>query len=100
MKKSILNKVNAINELVKTAKSLDVETPVTYDGGTWPYEIDINGVSVQNQFVYIDENKSTYGYGFEKRYNTNHDYGIGSLEELNHHLNLIKRTLTKAIKNH
>ena len=100
MKKSILNKVNAINELVKTAKSLDIETPVTYDGGTWPYEIDINGVSVKNQFVYIDENKSTYGYGFEKRYNTNHEYGIGSLEELNHHLNLIKRTLTKAIKKH
>ena len=100
MKKAILNKVNAINELIKTAKGLDIETPVTYDGGTWPYEIDINWISVKNQFVYIDENKSRYSYNFEKRYNTNTEYGFGSLEDLTHHLNLIKRTLAKAIKNH
>lgn len=99
MKKSIVNKVNLINEMLLDFKALDLETPVTYDGGTFPYYVDLNSVSIKNQFVYIDENKSQYGYGFEKRYNTNREFGIGSLEELNHHLNLIKRTLAKAIKN-
>jgi hypothetical protein len=99
MKKSLLNKVNLINDLIETAKSLDIETPVTYDGGTFPYYIDINFVSVKNQFVYINENKSEYSYNFENRYNSNKECGIGSLEELTYHLNLIKRTLAKAIKN-
>jgi|DEB0MinimDraft_10_1074344.scaffolds.fasta_scaffold114515_4 hypothetical protein len=98
MKKAIVNKVNLINEMILEFKALDLEIPVTYDGGTFPYYIDINGVSIKNQFVYIDENKSQYAYNFEKRYNTNKEWGIGSMEELNHHLNLIKRVLTKSLK--
>jgi len=98
MKKAILNRINQINDLVTEIKNMD-EVPYTYDGGTWPYYIDINGVDVKNQFVYIRENKSRHGYGFEKRYNVNKEEGFASLEELKWALSLILRTFKKQIKN-
>lgn len=102
MKKAILNRINQINALIPEIKKLD-ETPCTYDGGTWPFYIDINGIDIKNQFVYIRENKSRrliaeYGYGFEKRYNVNKEEGFGSLEELKWALSLILRTFKKEIK--
>jgi len=102
MKKAILNRINQINALIPEIKKLD-ETPCTYDGGTFPFYIDINGIDVKNQFVYIRENKSRrliaeYGYGFEKRYNVNKQEGFGSVEELKWALSLILRTFKKEIK--
>jgi hypothetical protein len=97
MKKAILNRITQINALLPEIKKLD-ETPCTYDGGTWPFYIDINGIDIKNQFVYIRENKSRNGYGFEKRYNVNKEEGFGSLEELKWALSLILKTFKKEIK--
>lgn len=99
MKKAILNRINEINSLIEEVKSLD-STPTTYDGGTFPYEIDIEGIEIKNQFVYINENKSRYSYGFEKRYNTNlQDNDLYGLPALKHHLSVILKTFKKEIKN-
>ncbi len=98
MKKALLNRINKINDMISDIKNLD-ETPSTYDGGTWPYSIDINGITIKNQFVYIDENKSRFSYNFEKRYNVNKEEGFGSQEELKWALSLILRTFKKALKN-
>jgi len=97
MKKAILNRITQINALLPEIKNLD-ETPCTYDGGTWPFYIDINGIDIKNQLVYRRENKSRNGDGFEKRYNVNKEEGFGSLEELKWALSLILRTFKKEIK--
>lgn len=74
------------------------EIPYTYDGGTWPYYIQLTGpIQVKNQFVYIQEEKGQFNYGFEKRYNTNKPEGFGSLEDLSRHLTLINRAFKKVI---
>jgi hypothetical protein len=74
------------------------EIPCTYDGGTWPYYVQLTGpIQVKNQFVYIQEEKGQFNYGFEKRYNTNKLDGIGSLEELSHHLAIILRSFKKVL---
>tara|TARA_R110002051_G_C8719697_1_gene496510 strand:+ start:304 stop:618 length:315 start_codon:yes stop_codon:yes gene_type:complete len=103
MKKSLVKKINEVNELcllIKEAYDKDlIDTPTTYDGGTWPYYVDVKGVKIKNQFVYIDEVKSRHSYNFEKRYNSNKEEGFGSLEELNWHLNLIRKTYKKELKN-
>ena len=74
------------------------EIPSTYDGGTWPYYIQLTGpIKIKNQFVYIPEEKGQFNYGFEKRYNTNKLEGFGSLEDLSRHLTLISRAFKKVI---
>lgn len=95
MKKSILNRINAINEMLPKVNQSD-EIPSTYAGGTFPYYIELNApIRVKNQFVYISEEKSQYGYGFDKRYNVNNE---GSLEQLMYDLTQIKRAFTRTIK--
>lgn len=99
MKKSVINLVNEVNELCQFIKENHMHV-VCYDGGTFPMVIDVESVEVKNQFVYIHEAKSEYGYGFEKRYNVNKtdEYDIGGLKELMYHLRLIRREYKKAYK--
>lgn len=74
------------------------EIPCTYDGGTWPYCVQLDApIRVKNQFVYIPEQKGQHAYGFEKRYNVNKPEGVGSLEELKHHLSVITRAFKKVL---
>ena len=98
MKKRIQTKIDKINDMLEAVALAD-ETPTTYDGGTFPYYVQLKApIRVKNQFVYIPEDKwSMYSYRFEKRYNVNREYGIGSLEELNHHLNVIIKSFKKVI---
>lgn len=98
MKKSLVNRIESINAMLPAVNQAD-EIPYTYDGGTWPYYIQLTGpIQVKNQFVYIQEEKGLYNYGFEKRYNTNKEEGFGSMEELKRHLTLINRAFQKVIK--
>lgn len=99
MKKSVVNLVNQVNELCEFVKDKGMHV-VCYDGGTFPLVIDVESVEIKNQFVYIKENKSTYGYGFEKRYNTNKvdEYDVGGMSELMYHLRLIRKEYKKAFK--
>jgi hypothetical protein len=93
--KAIINKVIAINEMLPSVLMAD-EIPVSYAGGTFPYYIDIRvPIVVSNQFVYIKEEKGSYSYGFEKRYNVNNEC---QLDELKYDLSIIKRAFNKVIK--
>tara|TARA_R110000796_G_C14260829_1_gene399927 strand:- start:100 stop:444 length:345 start_codon:yes stop_codon:yes gene_type:complete len=99
MKKSVVNLVKEVNELCAFVKDKGMHV-VCYDGGTYPSIIDVESVEIKNQFVYIKENESTNGYGFEKRYNTNKldEYAIGGMTELMYHLRLIRKEYKKAFK--
>lgn len=95
MKKSLINRINAINELLPKVIEAD-EIPTTYAGCTFPYYIQLTApIRIKNQFVYISEDKSQYGYNFDKRYNVNDEY---SLEQLSYDLTQIKRAFNKVLK--
>jgi len=100
MKKSVVNLVNEVNELCEFVKDKGMHIVSYGYGSTFPLVIDVESVEIKNQFVYIKENKSTYCYGFEKRYNTNKvdEYAIGGMTELMYHLRLIRREYKKAFK--
>jgi hypothetical protein len=95
--KSIMNRIVAINEMLPTVLKSD-EIPSTYAGGTWPYYVQLEApIVVQNQFVYIKENKVFgYSYGFEKRYNVNDEW---SLDQLKYDLRIIKIAFNSVVKN-
>ena len=94
MKKAILNRINEINSMMPLVSQSE-EIPTTYAGGTWPYYIKLTApIEVRNQFVYISEEKSEYGYNFDKRYNVNN---ADSLEQLKYDLTQIKRAFKKVI---
>jgi hypothetical protein len=94
--KSIMNRIVAINEMLPTVLKSD-EIPSTYAGGTWPYYVQLEApIVVQNQFVYIKENKVFgYSYGFEKRYNVNDEW---SLDQLKYDLRIIKIAFNSVVK--
>ena len=93
--KAIMNRVLAINEMLPSVVNAD-EIPTSYAGGTFPYYIDIRvPIVVFNQFVYITEEKGSYSYGFEKRYDVNNE---GQLDESKYDLSIIKRAFNKVIK--
>ena len=94
--KAIQRRIDSINELLPLVNNLD-EIPETYAGGTWPYYIQLTGpIKTKNQFVYIQEEKGQYNYGFDKRYNVNDEY---SLDQLKYDLSIIKRAFNKSLKN-
>ena len=94
MRKAILNRINEINEMLPLVANAE-EIPTTYAGSTFPCYIQLTApIEVRNQFVYIFEDKSQYGYDFDKRYNVN-DYD--SLEQLKYDLTQIKRAFKKVI---
>jgi len=104
MKKSTLNQINKAKALIEIANhySKGMDTPTTYDGGTWPYYVDIEDITIggnKNQYVYILEaDKTSYSYGFEKRYNVNKvDCDINGLPALKHHLSVICKAYKKAL---
>ena len=93
--KSIMNRILAINEMLPTVLNAD-EIPVSYAGGTWPYYIELTApIVVQNQFVYISENKGENSYDFKKRYNVNDE---DSLDQLKYDLRVIKTAFNAAVK--
>jgi len=92
---ALQRKINTINEMIPRINSLE-ELPITYDGGTYPYYIDILNIKVKNQFVYIETNKGFNIMQFDKRYCVNN---AKQLEELKYSLSLIIKTFKKTIKN-
>lgn len=93
--KAIMNRIVSINDMLPSVLNAD-EVPMSYAGGTFPYYIDVRvPIIIRNQFVYIIEEESRDGYGFEKRYNVNNEY---QLEQLKYDLSVIKRAFNKVIK--
>ena len=99
MTKAIQNRIDAINDMLPVIKkSCDLATTMA-DSTHASYVILTKPIQVKNQFVYIHEDKTYYGYGFQKRYNVNKIDGFGSLDQLKYDLSIIKRAFNKLIKN-
>ena len=101
--KSILNKIDAINQMLPIITTLD-EIPLTYAGGTFPYWVELNSlIEVKNQYVYIDYIKTASGGEFGDgmtRYNTNKtdEFDDNGLAQLKYDLNIIHKAFKTAIK--
>ena len=99
MKKAIQNRIDEINEMLPIVNdSSDIATTMA-DSTYESYVILTKQIEVKNQFVYIHEDKTYHGYGFEKRYNVNKEDGFDSLGQLKYDLSIIKRAFKKLIKN-
>ena len=99
MTKAIQNRIDAINDMLPMVnQSCDLATTMA-DSTHASYVILTKPIEVRNQFVYIYEDKTYYGYGFDKRYNVNKTDGFGSLDQLRYDLSIIKRAFNKLIKN-
>jgi len=89
-----------IQEIIALAEELKYEFVTTYDGGTWPYVVDIQSIKVSKtgQFVTIDGGTGMNAYINKERYNVNDtDYWSGNgVRALNHALSAI----LKAYKKH
>lgn len=103
MKKSLLNKIEQINQLLPTVNDLD-EIPLTYDGGTYPIWVQLSApITVKNQFVYIHYQQSrlqlNYGDG-KTRYNINKTdmFDDNGLFHLEYDLKIILKAFKTAIK--
>lgn len=98
---ALRRKIDYINSVSKQIKNLD-DPVYTYDGGTFPYCIDIDDIDVTENFVYIWVNKNdTYISRSNVTYqrlkiDTSND--IFANEELKHTLNVIAREYKKALK--
>lgn len=98
--KSLLKKIELINSMIDSVNDAD-ETPVTYDGGTWPYYVLIQPIEVKNQFVTIRSVIERYSFiDGKERYNMNKKSVMGDqncAEHLNHKLNIILKAFKKVI---
>ena len=99
MKKAIQNRIDAINDMLPVVEKHEVATgnlATTMAGSTYEsYVILTKPIEVKNQFVYIHEDKSYHGYGFDKRYNVNNEW---QLDQLKYDLSIIKRAFNKLLK--
>lgn len=98
MKKSIINRINTINEMIPMLDRLE-DYVYTYDKGTYPYLLDIKPIVYNNRFVWIESEKgwnNTRNYFDSKlRLNINNEM---DLEDLKYYLSLITREFKKALK--
>ncbi len=91
----IRKRITEINSMIDRVNQLN-EIPCTYAGSTFPYLIQLTGnILIRNQFVYIQEQKGNWNYGFDKRYNVNNE---GSFEQLKYDLSIIYRTFRKELR--
>ena len=99
MKKAIQNRIDAINDMLPVVEKHEVATgnlATTMASSTYEsYVILTKPIEVKNQFVYIHEDKSYHGYGFDKRYNVNNEW---QLDQLKYDLSIIKRAFNKLLK--
>lgn len=99
---ALRRKIEYINSVSKQIKNLD--NPVyTYDGGSFPYCIDINSIDITNYFVYIwIGNNDTYLNNSNSvkyvKFTIDTSNDIFANEELKHILNVIAKEYKKALK--
>ena len=89
-----------IQEITMLSAELQYELVTTYDGGTWPYVVDIKSIAVSKsgQFVTIDGGKGINQFITKERFNVNDSdvWSHNGAKALNHTLSAI----LKAYKNH
>ena len=94
--KSIINRIDAINEMLPIVNNSNNYASTMADSTYESYVILTKEIEFKNQFVWIYEDKKFHSYGFQKRYNVNKNY---DLEQLKYDLTIIKRAFNKLIKN-
>ena len=97
--KSLVNRINEINEMLPIVQESNNYATTMAQSTYESYVILTKEIEIKNQFVYIHEDKTYHGYGFEKRYNVNQTEGFGSVSQLKYDLSIIKRAFNKLIKN-
>ena len=89
-----------IQEITILSAELQYELVTTYDGGTWPYVVDIQSIKVSKtgQFVTIDGGEGRSQFINKERFNVNDcdEWSGNGVKALNRTLNVI----LKAYKNH
>jgi hypothetical protein len=99
--KSIGNRITEINSLLDQVALLD-EYAYTYNGGTWPYYVDIEPIQVDGLKVTIKANdlRGSHNYIDVQEYDvTNDDYfNDYGLRGLKYDLSVILKALKKALK--
>lgn len=97
MKKVSKAQAAKIAEVLKYAKIFSDDFVTTYDGGTYPYVVDIQSISVSpsGQFVTIDGGTNRDAYIKKERFNVN---DAESSKDLNRALSVILRAYKKIEK--
>jgi hypothetical protein len=98
--KTILNKIDLINSMIKQVNDLE-NIPFTYAGGTFPHYVVIKPIKVKNQFVTIESDINNYSFIDKKeRYNLNKVSLLGDeycKKHLNYTLNIILKSFKKSL---
>jgi len=98
--KSLTNLIDDVNWLMEVANN-DGLLVVTYDGGTYPYIIDIKPVQINGKFVTIEAVKpNRHDYISKERFcvTKTNLFDDGGLVALEYSLKVIKRALKSTIK--
>jgi hypothetical protein len=97
MKKVSKAQAAKIAEVLKYAELLRYEFVTTYDGGTYPYIVDVQSifVSPSGQFVTIDGGGSPNSYISRERFNVNDSERS---KDLNYTLSVILRAYKSAAR--
>ena len=99
--KAILSKIELINSLIDRVNDAD-DIPYTYGGGTYPYEVIIKPIQVNNQFVTIINagKPRSFGNHFidgKERFNVNKVTPFGD-DHCQGHLKYTLSIILKAFK--
>ena len=103
MKKVSKAQAAKIAEVLKYAELLRHEFVTTYDGGTYPYIVDVQSISVSpsGQFVTINGGKSRTAYLPLIAFVTNRRFNVNDAEsskDLNYTLSVILRAYKSAAR--
>lgn len=100
---TIRKKIAYINEVAPKVNGLNNDLIYTYDGGTFPFCIDVESIDITGNFVYIwvnsndtyiDRTNITY-----QRFKIDTSNNVFANEDLKHTLNVIAKEYKKALKN-
>ena len=90
-----------IQEITALSEQLRYEFVTTYDGGTWPYVVDIKSINVSKsgQFVTIDGGTGMNAYINKERFNVNDSeyFSHNGVKALNHALSTILKAYKKQL---
>lgn len=96
--KKLLTKIEQINAMIEAVNQSE-EIPVTYNGGTWPYYVCIEPITINGKFVTIRSAISQNSFiDGKERYNMNKVSTFGD-QNCAKHLNYTLNIILKAFKN-
>ena len=99
--KSIETRIAEINAMLPQVEILD-EIPYTYNGGTWPYYVEIQPIEIKGIKVIIKAKNvnGNYNYIDVRKYNANkNDYfSEDGINMLKYDLSVILKAFKKALK--